>query len=112
MYKLYVRNEAQKIIFDKELKGQLSDGIWENETTDERLWNCEVIVANLGERLGCSFSPRYPVDFCDESMTDLLADRVVEYVRCAGMEYYEDMLVDDLVDLTKIVFGNQAGETK
>ena len=107
MNKLYVRNQEQKIIFDKELKGQLSDGIWENEKTDERLWNVEVIVVNENEdfELGCNFSPKYYVDFCHNDLVLWLSDRIVEYVRDVDPNYCADDLIIDLIDLTEIVFG-------
>jgi hypothetical protein len=58
-YLLYVRTPAQKEIFENEIQGQLSDGIWENDDTDRRLWNCQVKVAENDSQLGCSFKLFY-----------------------------------------------------
>jgi hypothetical protein len=102
---LFVRSFAQKIIFERELQGQLSDGIWENEDTDVRLWNCEVRVASESDLLGCNFKTKYPVDLCDDAMTDFLADRAMGYVLAFIPEYTFSEYVNDLVDLTNIVFG-------
>ena len=104
--KLYVRNKAQKVLFEKEISGQLSDGNWENEKTDQRLWNCEVIVVNENEEqeLGTNFAVRYYADFATEDL-DFLWDRMIEYVRPIDPDYDVDQLIIDLNDITNIVYG-------
>ena len=101
--KLYVRNKAQKILF-KRMQGQLSDGYWENEKTDQRLWNCEVIVADEEQELGANWAVRYYADFATEDL-DFLWDRMIEYVRPIDTDYDVDQLIIDLNDLTEIVYG-------
>jgi len=102
--KLYVRNRAQKVLFEKEISGQLSDGNWENEKTDRRLWNCEVIIADEEQELGANWTVRYYADFATGDL-DFLWDRMIEYVRPIDPDYDVDQLIIDLNDLTEIVYG-------
>ena len=92
-YKLYVRTVAQKEIFDKELKGQLSDGAFENENTDERLWVCEVLVAAQGEKLGPNFTANQDVDFNDDLLIEVLSDRMISYARKVDPSYDMEKLI-------------------
>lgn len=102
---LFVRNEAQVILMNKELKGQLSDGNWENEKTDSRLWYCEVKVAHSGDKLGCNWKVKHSVDFDDDFLLEVLSDRMLEYVRMTYPKYDLGKMREDLQDLTEIVFG-------
>ena len=106
MNTLYVRTKTQKEIFEKELQGQLSDGNWENDDTDKRLWGCVVKVAKKGESLGCNFNPCRPVDFCDDDMIEWIGDRMIGYAKKVRKVYTQDNLISDLKELTEIVFGN------
>ena len=99
---LIVRTPAQKEIFRQELQGQLSDGHWENENTDERLWDCEVIISDGYQNLGCNFVPIYPIDFEE---LEYVLDRAVEIGKTVDPDYSMDMLMSDLAELTEIVFG-------
>ena len=101
---LFVRTPAQREIFMHEIRGQISDGIWENEKTDKRLWNCEVYTAMDGEKLGCNFKVKYPIDLCHEFFFDFLAERTINYAKKVNPDYNIDMLIVDLNDLTKIIF--------
>jgi hypothetical protein len=101
---LYVRTPVQKEIFEKELQGQLSDGYWENVKTDERLWFCDVRVAKKDEKVGCTFKARYFVDFSDSDMIDVVGDSMVDYAKKISSSYNETKLIDDLIELTDIVF--------
>lgn len=106
---LVVRNSAQKIIYDKELSGQISDGHWENEDTDERLWGCNVEVYNpiIHNGLGCNFVPSCDLDFNDPDLHWLFDDRTLEYVQEVIPDYTVERLHEDLEDLTHIVFGGE-----
>jgi len=105
MNKLYVRNKAQKNLFEKELSGQLSDGFWENDKTDQRLWNAEVIVAGEEDELGATFAAKYYANFADEELIDIVGERMIKRVREIDPNYNADQLIIDLNDLTEIVFG-------
>lgn len=106
-YKLVVQTQEQKIIYDEELSGQISDGHWENENTDERLWNVEVEVFDpkVHKKLGCNFKPKYPLDFNDYDLHWLLDSRTLKYVQEVYPDYTVDDLHADLEHLTVIVFG-------
>lgn len=104
---LYVRNRAQKELFENYLQGQISDGMWENDDTDERLWDCKVKVASKRGILGCTFKAIHPIDFCDYDLLDWGTDRMIEVVKRVRKNYTEDNLIADLQDLTKIVFGGR-----
>lgn len=55
---LVVANEAQRIIFESEMKGQLSDGMWENSSPCDHWmpWcDAEVILSDENNDLGRNF---------------------------------------------------------
>ena len=97
---LKVRTPAQKAIFEQELQGQISDGYWENDSTDSRLWDCEVVVSDEGT--GCNFTPLYPIAF---SELDYVLERAVEIGKSVEPDYNMERLMEDLEELTAIVFG-------
>ena len=99
---LKVRTPVQKTIFEEILQGQISDGHWENDDTDIRLWDCEVLVSNDGV-FGCDFKPIYPLDFTD---LEYVLDSAVEVGQAVDPSYDIDYLKEDLEELTTIVFGN------
>lgn len=103
---ILVRTPAQKEIFEHELQGQLSDGNWENEKTDSRLWYSEVFVSE--KQAGCSFSPKYPVNFNDDFMVEVLGERMIGYAKKVDPSYHMGKLIADLEELTEIVFGKEA----
>lgn len=84
----YVRNAVQKALFDKELKGQLSDGWWENASPHDhyRDWcNAEVVVAKPDEPLGHVFSTmrqNYALDA--KGLLDCVGDRMLAICREAS----------------------------
>ena len=104
-YKLRVRTPTQKEIFEKELRSQLSDGCFENDDTDERLWNCEVLVAANGEKLGPNFSVSKRVDFNDDLLIEVVSDRMISYAKKVDPLYDMEKLISDLDDITNIVSG-------
>jgi len=98
---LFVRTPAQKAIVEQELQGQISDGFWENDSTDSRLWDCDVVVSDV-EWTGCNFTPLYPIDFAE---LEYVLERAVEIGKTVDPDYNMDMLMSDLEELTEIVFG-------
>jgi hypothetical protein len=105
MNTLYVRTKTQKAIFENELQGQLSDGRWENEDTDRRLWNCAVVVTKRGQKLGCTFRTMFPVNFCDDDLVEWLSDRMIGYALKVRKSYTRGNLIKDLKELTVLVYG-------
>lgn len=108
MSTLAVRNEAQKILFDLELSGQISDGYWENAAPQDHWipW-CETTVIVDPTNVGRDFSVRKDnYGFTRRDLLDIVGDRMLEYVRAGGGEYANyseaDMLAD-LRDLKRII---------
>lgn len=104
---LHLRNKAQVILFVHELQGQISDGNWEDEVTDKRLWDCKVFLADDEKSLGCNFNAKYSLDFNDDFLVEVVGDRMLEYVRQINPEYSMNDLRNDLIDITDIVFGEK-----
>ena len=98
---LKVRTLTQKEVFVKELQGQISDGMWENDNTDSRLWSCDVVVASDDDALGCNFKPLFPINFAE---LEYVLDRAVEIGKTVDPDYSMDKLMEDLVELTEIVW--------
>lgn len=97
--RLYVRTQAQKILWEKEIAGQLSDGMWENDFTDRRCWDCEVIVSDLAN--GFNFAvKKMSIDLTD---LDFLYDRMLDYVHEVFPEYTQENLMEDLHELQCIL---------
>lgn len=69
---LVVNNEAQRIIFECEMKGQLSDGMWEN-TSPHYHWqpwcDAEVILSNESNNIGRNFyASKFNYDFANSEL--------------------------------------------
>lgn len=80
---LRVRNDAQAILFEHELKGQISDGQWENALPNDH-WEawCDATVdvdpTNVGRDF---FVRRKSYGFSRESFLEDISDRMLKYVR-------------------------------
>jgi hypothetical protein len=83
---LVVRNLAQKILFDEELVGQISDGQWENSSPRDHWqpWADAKVV--VGENVGRDFYARRGYDFTNKEFVAQLGPRMLEYVRL-GLVY-------------------------
>lgn len=107
---LTVRNLAQKVIWDSELSGQISDGKWENTVPYDHWepWcDAEVVVATSELELGRNFAVKkdnYALDARDLWGIQEITDRTLAAVRLAtGPDYTEDDLKADLKDLKTII---------
>lgn len=106
---LNVRNRAQQVLFEKELKGQISDGMWENTRPDDhwQVWSGATIrVAESAETLGRNFyAQKDNYNFTSRDLLDVVGDRMIEYVRTEldWPVYDMAMLKADLADLKQIV---------
>lgn len=81
------RNLNQKVLYECELKGQISDGHWENARPEDHwivMTDAEVEVNP--EKVGCSFHPRRRYNFAAKDLLDVVEDRMLFYVR-AVMAY-------------------------
>ena len=106
------RNRAQQVLYDQEIRGQISDGHWENEDTDTRLWYCLSKVNS--KAVGSNWKPEPKLDFADEDLIARLGGRMINYVLDSGVckRYDINDLQKDLLDMTLIVFEFESGTIK
>lgn len=102
MNTLNFRTADQKVLFDCELRGQLSDGYWENAAPHDhwRPW-CKAETAIDPDNLGRSFYTRKDnYNFASRDLLDSVGHRMINYVRAARLFSAEDakVLVDALFD--------------
>jgi hypothetical protein len=99
MGRLVFRTMTQKVLFEHEIKGQLSDGHWENSYPQDhwRPW-CDAKV-EVGPNVGRDFHARrtsYVLN--SKSLLDVVAQRMIAYCRIAlrfgedKVELYEKLL--------------------
>lgn len=107
MSTLRVRNLAQKILWEDELAGQISDGRWENSSPREHWvpWGrAEVVVDpdNVGRDF---YAQRDGYCFTEKELLSIIGERMLDYVRVAtgNPEYSEKEMLKDLRDLRKII---------
>lgn len=104
---LRVRNLAQKVLWEEELSGQISDGHWENASPHDH-WEawCRAKVVVDPEHVGRNFyARRESYNFSAKELLDVVGDRMLEAVRvCTGNADYSmaDMRAD-LNDLKKVI---------
>lgn len=104
---LRVRNIAQKVLFEEELSGQISDGQWENSSPREH-WKpwCDATVVVDPNNVGRDFyARRESYNFTARDLLAVVQDRMLEYVRVAtgNPGYSESDLKADLSDLKTII---------
>ena len=82
----FVRNLAQKVLMDFELKGQMSDGHWENARQDWRVWCDTKFLVSIDDRLGTigisdwkKRTARY--NLAAKDLLDVVGDRMMASVR-------------------------------
>lgn len=78
---IFLKNKAQVILFEAELKGQLSDGFWENATPSDH-WEvpvkAEVVV---GYEPHLTFRPSRGYKFHNKDLFEMVGDRMVFIVK-------------------------------
>lgn len=80
-HQITFKKQSQVILFEAELKGQISDGQWENATPHNH-W--EVICsaeAVQGSEPGLNFYPQRGYKFHDKDLYEAVGDRMIFYVR-------------------------------
>jgi len=82
---LTLRNENQKILFEGEIVGQISDGAWENSRPENhwRAWsNCDVKVAGEGDKIGRNFSVmKDNYNLTRSDLLEVVAERMINMVK-------------------------------
>jgi hypothetical protein len=104
MNKIYFRNVIQAELFKRELQGQISDGHWEDNITDTRLWYCDVRVVE--GKVGIDFEPKHPLEFTD-IIGEGLDEELLAIARETDPNYTIGILYLDLRDMTEIIFGRR-----
>jgi hypothetical protein len=119
MSQLRVRNVQQKILWDEELSGQISDGMWENASPWDHWqpWcDADVVVAPDGNVGRTFWARKDSYLFTSQELLSIVGDRMLGYVRDAstrdhdgtgGLPEFPDYtmkeMMADLRDLRKII---------
>lgn len=76
---------TQAAIFEHELKGQISDGHWENDAgSNYETWcDAQVMVSNNEDCLGRDFWVSKNLGFSSKTLFDIVGDRMCHYGRMA-----------------------------
>jgi len=105
MTTLAVRNEAQKILLEREMLGQISDGQWENARPLDHWepWcNATIIVdpVNVGRDF---YARKDNYNLTSKYLLDIVGDRMLEAVQASVSGYDRKRMVADLRDLKAIL---------
>jgi len=83
-YTIGFLNQAQVTLYETELKGQISDGEWENAEPHDH-WHkpcaAKAFVATNHEQLGPDWELIRYYDFARKDLLDVVADRMLGYVK-------------------------------
>lgn len=101
MSTLYVKNQIQKIIFDCEMREQISDGFWENASPMNhwRPWgNCKVAISS--DKFGRDFrSNKDNYNFANKELLEIVGDRLIFRIKAhIFLGWSSDRLGNDFVD--------------
>lgn len=79
---LYVSTKIQAVLFELEIKGQLSDGRWENSLPNNH-WKapCEADVIVRPEQVGRNFSHMRGYNFGEKILMDCVGERMLRYAK-------------------------------
>ena len=97
------RNEIQVTLYECELKGQISDGYWEDSRPLDH-WICMCKAkAKVGEPLGPNFYPMRTYNFAAKSLIDVVGQRMLFQAKLKMLFPHLSLqvireLADDLVD--------------
>lgn len=100
-------NNAQKILWDEELSGQVSDGYWENSSPRghyKEITAAEsAISSNPAEQGTFGFVPLRKYNFNNGELLDIVGDRMLAAVMKVIPGYTERELKSDLIQMSKII---------
>ena len=105
-------NPQQKILWDKELSGQVSDGNWENAYPFdhwERPCKAESLVAKEGQRAGLNWMPRKTYGFNNTELLSIVGDRMLAEVTFHYPEYTWQQMRLDLRGMSRLFRNARAG---
>jgi hypothetical protein len=107
--KVVVESLAQKVILLGEMRGQISDGHWENSAPTNHWepwsalnWGDVLIATDPGKQLGISFRARRGYNFADPELLDVVGERMLVLVRvCLTYPQAAPGLVEEWWDVEK-----------
>lgn len=98
MAKVFFKEFHQAVLFEAELKGQISDGHWSNATPFnhfEEPCNAQVMVDPKNPRVSKWSSKKY--DFANSKLINIVGGRMIHYVKAAK-------LIDPEMDINRASF--------
>lgn len=93
------RNQNQVVLFEKELKGQISDGMWENSSPRRHYeLPCLAVayVAKTEAEVGRNFHAR-TYNFVNSELLDVVADRMINLVKLS--QAFPHIALEDIFDI-------------
>jgi hypothetical protein len=95
------KDPIEKALFDEELTGQISDGMWENTRNTEWLWAAKT---QLGDSNAISFHSYHgKTGFRFASLIEHVGDRMIEVGKRFDPDYNEKKLRKNLRNISKII---------
>lgn len=97
---LYIANEAQRIIFEHEMVGQLSDGYWENSSPHNHWlpWvMAEVLIAEDGQVGRTFWADKCNYNFANSMLLEAVGHHMLVKVK-AHLMGYSDSIIGQLPD--------------
>ena len=81
MNKIVLATIAQAVLMELELKGQVSDGYWENSSPrDHYKPVCDAAVIVDPDNMGINFYPRRKYNFASPTLIEYVGERMRQYV--------------------------------
>ncbi len=85
------RNATQKVLWNHEISGQLSDGMWENSNVNEKIWSAEAHVGTPGVNFHTN-GMRANFNFCNEQLLDIVGDRMLMFAKASKITKDEKII--------------------
>lgn len=104
-YTFYVANRSQAAIFEMEMKGQMSDGYWENSSPQGH-WKtpCTAKTVVRPDSVGRNFETRRQYNFGSRSLFDCVGDRMIRYGQ--AVLAFPDAALEVFTDVSSIIDEN------
>ena len=101
--RLIFTKKTQVALFNEELIGQISDGMWENTRNTDWLWMGDV-KAEVGEVASIITSAnRGKVNYRFTALIEYVGDRMMEICKAIDPNYSEKDLKADLSAISKVI---------
>lgn len=85
------RNATQKVLWNHEISGQLSDGMWENSNVNQKIWSAEAHVGTPGVNFHTN-GMRANFNFCNEQLLDIVGDRMLMFAKASKITKDEKII--------------------